>query len=263
MSCKNPSLASIVDYGPFTLRCKKIPAKNLTVEQKSWLGEVISSKRQLVKDVSKWSGLEVRYLYKLGERASEGLPTSRPVGRPPVYDDESKERLRRFLTLQPKKMTAASESAYHSETAKERQATNLRQGGAGIMLPGTCASTDRKLSVELKIKTTDSAGTTTAARKREEADPRNMVAEAVLLEAFSSGLPADCIINMDAVQYAVGKDGIIQKVRYIKEENNKAELHFNFMFLGDGRRRCAKRCGGVLCRFLGCFMYVTRIECIG
>lgn len=221
MSFRRPPPKLRIDYGPFQGASKRVVAKNLTREQKEWLGEQISSKIQDVKDIANWSTLSVKYLYKLGSRARKGGPTFGSVGRPVAFDLIAETTLREYLVLDPKTKQAKFKPEFKKKTTEVRKETDERRGGNGLMMDGPSTSTLRKLIQKLKIKSTNKAGTTTEPRRREESDPRNMVAEAALLQAYSADLEPDCIINMDATQYCCGKDGIVQEVMWIKgnEEN--------------------------------------------
>jgi hypothetical protein len=75
--------------------------------------------------------------------------------------------------------------------------------------------TRRRLIHELKVKTTTKAETSTVARRREEADFRNMIVEAAIMEAFMKNLEPTAILNSDATTYKMGKDGLFTKVFFI------------------------------------------------
>lgn len=205
-----------IDYGPLTKHCKTLQASKLSKEQKQWICNEIIDKRQSVKDIAAWSHLTPNYLFKLTAKIRLGATTPGSVGRPPEYDATAIAELAQFIKIGGKSKTAKTEEEFKKEAATKRKEANLRRGGNGLTSSFISTSTMRMLKKKVKAVNTSAAGVRTTARQREESDPRNMVVEGIFLEAFSKTVPPECVINMDAVQYKMGKDGIIQKVIFSK-----------------------------------------------
>jgi hypothetical protein len=106
------------------------------------------------------------------------------------------------LTITKDNPRAMLNSTFKELVGKEATATSARRSIGNSRL--LSAATARRIRKELDAKTTSHAGTTTLARTREDADPRNMYTEAIILEAFQKDLPTSHVINLDASQYDCG-----------------------------------------------------------
>ena len=79
-----------IDHGPFThLRSKNLSRRNITPEEKKWLGEQVNSKIATISDLTKRYSLHERSLRRYAQKVRDGLKFyDSNNGRPPLVDDE-------------------------------------------------------------------------------------------------------------------------------------------------------------------------------
>ena len=144
-------------------------------------------------------------LRKYARAVGNGVKIHTGAGRPPVFDSEALESLKSDLTQKSKGQSARTGVQLQKAMNAAAVATKKR-AGASIYGPEVSKRTKLRVLKKLKVQSTTKAETSTVARRREEADIRNMVSEAAVMEAFMKDLDPGVILNEDATTYTLGKD---------------------------------------------------------
>ena len=165
-------------------------------------------------------------------------------GRPPVLDDASLRDVIEATTVRKGQRMAKSLREFTAVVNDQARATAERRGIGNNRPPSK--RTVKTIFRSISGKATKCAGTTTAARIREESDPRNMFVEAVMLEAFQRGLPHSHVINLDASTYNCGLGSKNHDTVYIRGEDFEGPI---IRVKSDGD-------------FIGCFLnLIFRSQC--
>ena len=130
-------------------------------------------------------------------------------------DPEALEDVKSSLTRKVKSQNAQTESQTKYLINKGALATKKRSGKASFARD-VSKSTSWRVLKKLKVRTTTKVETSTVTRRREEADIRNMVTEAAIMEAFMKDLDPMVILNEDATTYKMGNHGLHTRVYFVK-----------------------------------------------
>ena len=216
ISSKSRRLPSDWDLGPFkNLRCLDLSAKILSSSEKLWLGQQIFMKKHTTRNLADLFNLKINTLGKYARDVQKGITPRENGGRPPILDQAALDDVESKLTRKSKSENAQTESETKFLINKGALATKKRSGLASFGHEVSETTTWRVLK-KLKVRTTTKAETSTVARRREEADIRNMVTEAAIMEAFMKDLDPMVILNEDATTYKMGKDGLHTRVYFVK-----------------------------------------------
>jgi len=220
------------DDSPFKyLRNKKLKPKDYTVEMKVWFGNQLNDKKSTIKELTKIYGLNASTAKNYAAFARQGLVPQMSSGRPMRIDDNQLESLQNPIKNATNKLENAHgrqkvvnclpDEIYQRALLKSACLSQESRGRSNVALP-ISRKTRFLLQKRLKAHKTTNAQQKTTARTREMQDPRNFFVEACILEGFAKNLSSHCEVNLDATQLAMGKDGIVQKVWFIKDEDKEA-----------------------------------------
>jgi hypothetical protein len=219
ISARTRSSRVAFDPGPFKeRRSLDLSEAKLTEEEKLWLGDQIFTKKHTAKELSALFKLKQNTLRRYARAVGKGVKIYAGAGRPPVFDSEALESLKSNLTQKSKGQFARTGVQLQKAMNTAAVATKKR-AGASVFGPEVSKSTKLRALKKLKVQSTTKAETSTVARRREEADIRNMVSEAAVMEAFMKDLDPGVILNEDATTYKMGKDNFVQRVYFINGED--------------------------------------------
>ena len=185
---------------PFAnLRNIDLSSRKLSVDQRIYIGQEVASGRSSGADMARKYNLQPRYVTQQAEKVRHGSAFNKKPGHLSHLDEEAikvvhdRVRTKRSLDL------TSSEGEFIDLLIDQRTETKKRRGGNDLR------ETVSKSFVNSLIHDQDfkkgNPQRKTMARITAEADPRNSYSEALLFEAFQSGLDPALILNMDATQY--------------------------------------------------------------
>ena len=154
-------------------------------------------------ELSKRYGLNRKTITGWANKIRAGGVLEETVGRPHVLDTISIQRVMQATQINNLQNRAMPRREFDELIRSEAESTQLPKNRALKSPP--CAQTIKTIRKDLRCRCTKKASTTTDARTREEADPRNMLLEAAMLQAFQSGLPKSHVINLDAQRRWTGE----------------------------------------------------------
>ena len=193
---------------------KQLEVELLSAEEKTWIARHVVDGTATASDLGKRYGLNRKTISRWASRLRAGHIIEEGVGRPSSLDTLSLGKVVQASQINNVQNRAMSRKQFDELVIREAEATQQRKNRAFTNPP--CARTIKTIRMGIRCKSTKKASTTTEARTREEADPRNMLVEAVMLQAFQTGLPRSHVINLDATQYDVGQGSKNAEVVYIR-----------------------------------------------
>jgi hypothetical protein len=154
-------------------------------------------------------------LYKYKESVKNKKVVYNANGRPYLIKDEKVPELKKFLheTVPGKKdFEAKNVEAFNGKIGEIVAQTKVDDGKSHFDDGNFSEITYFRVKKRVKAVQTSKASTITEPRKRELPDTANFFVEACILEQYVRNAPPMCVINLDAVQYGLGKDNILVKV---------------------------------------------------
>jgi hypothetical protein len=176
----------------------------MTAEEKLQLGKDINSKKFKISELQKRFNLSERRLQRYAKAEREGRVLHGTGGHPVKLDAEAKEEVKAFLVAGREANQTPNAAELRQKVAESVVQTNTRRGDSDAK---KSYSKTYFLLLKKELSITEGEGQEkTAARIAAEADPRNAYSEALLFNAFQTGLSPALILNADATQYCVAVD---------------------------------------------------------
>ena len=145
-------------------------------------------------------------------------------GNPAILDEIAKNAIEESLQESREKDMSTNTHEFTDMVIEQVVATKVRRGGNNLK-PSISNSFQKQLVKDCNFKV-GNCQRKTHARLTAEADPRNSYSEALLFEAFQTGLDPSLIINMDATQYfsSHSNEGVSMRDLYVVFFSNNCIL---------------------------------------
>ena len=207
---------------PFRLlRNTNLNANDMSVAQKKWLGDVLFQKPRKLKKMATDHNLNTNTLSSYKQSARKQLVPHLSGGRPEKLDETSKEYVIETLKIRRASSNIMPQPEFIDLLALEAAKTSVRAGRNDMNTPlskGCVRSIKRKLNLGVGLPDIKPTCRVTA-----EADPRNSLSEALLFNAFQTGIDPSLIINIDDTQYFIPyNDFTVTKCVYVLDAENDA-----------------------------------------
>ena len=162
---------------------------------KKWLGEHLIDKKITAHSIC---AATVRKWVRSVRQNIMILPTA---GRPSLLDSTAKQEIVKELVTRRAADDTPKLSEFVTKLVEKSVESSKRRGGPGLE-PKMSKSTVRRIQKILNTRA-GKAQYKTQARILSEGDPRNAYSEALLLNAFQTGISPFLIINLDSTQFCL------------------------------------------------------------
>jgi hypothetical protein len=188
---------------PFGRGKKDLSESQLTLDEKSWLGESINNGSRTALSLSKQFNLKIDTLQSYARKLRNGLTLHESGGRPPKLTSDDKQIYKEIVTHAAPNLSTSEASdilqnmARHNESNRRHVSPELADG----VSPRTVRNVNKELGLQVA-----NAETTTNARIEAESDLRNAISFAAANHLMVPLVNRHLILNMDATQFRVGSD---------------------------------------------------------
>jgi hypothetical protein len=208
------------DHGPFKgWESLNFNGKSLSSDQKTWLGELANDGNFTQGELTKVYGLSRTTIQKYARFARTDKMVLPMAGNSTNYINKvQNEILKTKLGKKVGTQLNSKKLKHVKRDIKEAIKMSNKARGKASTAKKPSPRVVKKVLKQIDASVTVNAQQKTKPRVREESDLRNWLAEATMLESFSTAIPLECRINLDATQYRMTKDGILIKVAYLRED---------------------------------------------